>query len=237
MHYSNITTHTADYLANNGYHFDSMRYLQTGWDICKQNLSGFAGITAIVVIIQIICRNLDVRFFDDIQLFQAISNALTAFAALSYLYVAHKIRNGEKTQFSTFFEVFQDVKLMFSFWALNLLIAIVFVLGIIVFIIPGIYLLVGYTFASCFLLFGSLGIWESMEASRKVVAKNWFNVFGFCLLLFLVLIGGILCFGVGILVAAPVIYCAVYAAFEDIMLQANNNSRQNVPQNPFYDGF
>ena len=94
-------------------------------------------------------------------------------------------------------------------------------------------------FAANFFFFGGFGVWESMEMSRKLVTKNWFNVFGFCLLLFLVIIAGFLCLGVGALAAIPITSCASYAAFADLMQQADAHSWQYLgePETDMNEGF
>jgi NhaP-type Na+/H+ or K+/H+ antiporter len=59
--------------------------------------------------------------------------------------------------------------------------------------------------------------WDSMEISRKLVTKKWWNIFGFLLLLLLINFAGALVFFVGLLFTIPITYCALYAAFEDIV--------------------
>jgi uncharacterized membrane protein len=56
-----------------------------------------------------------------------------------------------------------------------------------------------------------------MEASRKLITKNWFSFFGFGLVLFLINLGGALLLGVGLLVTIPISACAVAAAYADIV--------------------
>ncbi len=157
----------------------------------------------------------------------------------SYFIVAHKIHRGEKPVFSDFFSFFFSFDKYIVALALAIFSGILIALGTIVFILPGIYLMVGYIFATNLLLFGGFGIWESLEMSRKLVAKNWWLVFGFCLLLLLVLNAGFLCLIVGIFAAVPIVYCAIYAAFADLMQQADAHSWQYLgePETDTNEGF
>jgi len=83
--------------------------------------------------------------------------------------------------------------------------------------IPAVYLGVSWSWASCFVVFKGLDFWSAMEASRKVISKRWGTYFGFGILLALLAIAGLLCFGVGLLVAIPVICIAPFIAFQQII--------------------
>lgn len=83
--------------------------------------------------------------------------------------------------------------------------------------IPAIYLGVSWSWASCFVVFKDLDFWSAMEASRKVISKQWGAYFGFGILLALVVLLGLLCFGVGLFVAIPVVCIAPFIAFEQII--------------------
>jgi len=83
--------------------------------------------------------------------------------------------------------------------------------------IPAIYLSVAWSWAYYFVAFKGLDFWPAMEASRKVITKQWFSFFGFFLALVGIALAGALCFGVGLLVAIPVITIASFIAFEQII--------------------
>jgi len=56
-------------------------------------------------------------------------------------------------------------------------------LGFLLFIIPGIYLAVSYVLALPLLVDHRLGVWESLETSRRVIGTCWFRTFGLMLTL------------------------------------------------------
>ncbi len=139
-----------------------------------------------------------------------ISGPLTA----GFFIVAHRINRGRSVLIDHFFDGFR------YFIALFLLIpvsALIISIGFMVFIIPGIYLSVGYTFAMLFIIFGKVDFWEGMELSRKMVGPEWFNIFILTLVLGLLNFIGALAFGVGLLFTIPISFCALYAAFDDII--------------------
>jgi uncharacterized membrane protein len=91
--------------------------------------------------------------------------------------------------------------------------------GIIFFVIPGIYLAVIYLFADFFCVLEKKTFWEALEASRALVKGNWFPVFGLACVFFLVLFTGFLFLGVGVVISGPLSLLLLYAAFRDIRSQ------------------
>jgi len=45
-----------------------------------------------------------------------------------------------------------------------------------------IYLLISFSFAEYFVFFGEMPFWKAIEASRRVIGRNWFKFFGLVLL-------------------------------------------------------
>jgi uncharacterized membrane protein len=97
-------------------------------------------------------------------------------------------------------------------------------LGFLLLIIPGIYIAVSYSFAVQIAIDWELDFWEALEASRKLISKNWFSMFGFILVLTLINMAGILLLGVGIIFTAPLTICALLVAYDDIL--GNHNEPQ-----------
>ena len=63
------------------------------------------------------------------------------------------------------------------------LISLITLLGLGLLILPGIYFALSYSFAPYLLMGKEMGVWESMEASRKAVTKNFGRFFGLSLIL------------------------------------------------------
>jgi hypothetical protein len=56
-----------------------------------------------------------------------------------------------------------------------------------------------------------------METSRRLITKKWFSFLGLGLLMSLLIVSGLLLFGVGIFITAPWASCVLAAAYEDIV--------------------
>ena len=97
----------------------------------------------------------------------------------------------------------------------SLIMGIFIAIGTFLFIIPGIYLAVAYSFTILIILFLEFEFWDAMEASRKIITKNWFMVFALILVLAILNAVGALLFFVGLLFTIPFTYCVIYFAFKD----------------------
>jgi len=83
--------------------------------------------------------------------------------------------------------------------------------------IPIIYLSVAWSWTSFFIVFKKMDFWPAMEASRKIIGKKWFSIFGFGFVLAGLILLGMLCLLVGLFVAIPVVTIANFVAFEQIV--------------------
>lgn len=135
-----------------------------------------------------------------------------------YLYFLKKIRREEATlniAFSGFSLAFSQLFLAF------LVSSLISGVGVILLIIPGIYLMVAYFFTYALVLDKKLEFWDAMECSRKVVTRHWFPVFGLLILAGLLAAVGVVALCVGMLVTMPIYHAAMMYAYEDIFNPGN----------------
>jgi uncharacterized membrane protein len=85
----------------------------------------------------------------------------------------------------------------------GILIAVAVCIGLMLLVIPGIYLAFSYTFALVLVADKDLGIWEAMETSRKAISKRWFSFAGLLLLLGVVNLIAIIPLGIGLIWSIP----------------------------------
>jgi len=83
-------------------------------------------------------------------------------------------------------------------------------------LLPLLYLGVAYAWTSLFIIFHNLNAWQAMEASRRLITKNWIPVFLFLITIGLIGVGGIVGFLIGIFFTYPLMLCINYAAFADL---------------------
>ena len=89
-------------------------------------------------------------------------------------------------------------------------------LGLLLCILPGIYLAVGYVFALPLVIDKQMDFWTAMEVSRRVVHQHWWSMFALVIVLALVALAGFLLCGVGALISIPVASAALMFVYEDL---------------------
>lgn len=89
--------------------------------------------------------------------------------------------------------------------------------GLLLLILPGIYLLVAWwMFVPLLIIDKRLDFWPAMELSRKTVNKNFWRCLGLFLLAGLVAVSGFIACGVGLFFTVPIGLAAVVYAYEDL---------------------
>jgi len=178
--------------------------VRRGWDLAIKNLGPLLGYTIIVLAISIA--------LGLIPILGAIATIVIspALSAGYFIYTRKSLR-GEATVFGDFFGGFDYLGQLFLYGLVGgLLVAI----GLVLCIIPGLYLAIGYMFASFLIVAKRMDFWAAMETSRKVVTANIGSVIVLILLQIAINILGLLACGVGLIISIPVSYCAGVVAYQ-----------------------
>lgn len=85
--------------------------------------------------------------------------------------------------------------------------------GLLLCVIPGIYLMLCWHLAPLLILDRNLEFWPAMEIARKVVTRNFWPAFGLAVVALLLWIAGILCCGIGVFVTGPIATGAAVEAY------------------------
>jgi hypothetical protein len=181
-------------------------YIKEGWALLKQNMAGFIGFTVIWFFIHFLSY-----YFGSLgQLIVfVISTPLVAGMAI----VSAKLRRGLPTESNDFLAGFRYFLPLLLY---SVVAGILITVGFVMLLIPGIYLVVSYTFACLLILDRKLDFWPAMELSRQTIQRQWFGMFGFLLLLVLLNLAGLLLLGIGLLITTPWTMCAITVAYDDI---------------------
>lgn len=182
------------------------KYLRGGWELFKLYPGGFVGFALVFLIIQGILSYLP-------RVGGLISLALTAPLGAGFFVVSAKLMQGRTPDFQDFFTGFQ---FFVPLLLLSVVSALLIIVGFILLILPGIFLMVCYLFSSMLVIDRHLDFWPAMELSRRTVQAQWFGFFVFLLLLVLINLGGAALLGIGLLISLPVSACAVAAAYAEV---------------------
>lgn len=89
-------------------------------------------------------------------------------------------------------------------------------IGLLLCLLPGIYLLVAWCFCLLLVMDKGLDFWAAMETSRRVVTAHWWTLFGLAALGIVITLAGSLALVVGMFVTGALANGAFVAAYEDI---------------------
>lgn len=194
-------------LIEKGYEVNISKYFRFGWDTFKKDVGGFLGFTVLFFLLNLILGIIPI-------LGTIVSMGISAPMAAGYYIVAFKLSKNRPTEFSDFLKGFNYFLPLFL---AGLVSGLFMMIGLIFLIIPGVYLAVGYLFTTLLILDKKMEFFQAMETSRKIVTRNWFSIFGFCLVLLIIGILGMIPFFLGLLITIPVSICAIASAYDDII--------------------
>ena len=177
--------------------------LSRGWALVRDNLAELVGATLLGWLVTVSLA------------FVPILGWIIGFVLLGGLdYMFLRRIRGEEVQigdvFSGFNRAFLDLTMAgLVKWLLTSI-------GLLLCILPGIYLAVGYVFALPLAIDKKMEFWTAMEVSRQVVHEHWWSVFALVIVLALVALAGFLLCGVGALISIPVASASLMYVYEDL---------------------
>ncbi|MDX5478640.1 hypothetical protein [Fontibacter flavus] len=190
-----------------GYDFDIAGIIEKAWQMFWVQPLLSISYTLLIFSLQLI----SVAYLKDYAFLYALLLAPPLYAG--YYLVANKISRREQITYPDFLMGFNYYWPVFSIWLIGQLIT---GLGIIAFIIPGIYLAVAYSFSVLMAIFGGFDFWTALEESRKLITVRWWKFLVFTLVLLVINLLTILTLGLGLLITIPLTFYATYILFEDL---------------------
>jgi uncharacterized membrane protein len=207
------------------YTIDASACIRDGWNLFRQAPGKYIGYTLLIMAgllplelpSQIVSlsdpREYTVSMLLIYQLLSIIASIVSIPLYAGYYFVAVRQLSGQEFSFRDFFGGFRHpLQLVLAAFVSG----IFFFFGMLLLVLPGIYLVVSYSFMQFLIIDHHMNFWQAMQMSRKVVTRHWLKVFWLLCLLFLVNVAGILALGIGILVAVPVSYCALTVAYRQV---------------------
>ena len=180
-------------------------------------ITGALFVAAIQIIETVAPTSNDLSFFTGVSdsLIQQLLLSPLAPLGIGFGLLGIRAAMGRDISISTLFEPYSMAIPLIVMYILELLLT---TLGLILFLLPGIYLSVAYAFAPILMIEKDMGVWESLEASRKAVTAYWWRFFFLNLAIGLLVVLGVLTI-IGLIWVIPMILIAlglVYTAtFED----------------------
>jgi len=221
-------------LKRRNYNANCTNWISQGWNLFKLHMGFHIGWALIIILINMVPSILmHIRGPTMIigGVLMVIANIVSMFYFYGILMILKNIvrTNGNLPQVPSAFDGFGGYLLFCPTIFAELIYLFAVVVGLILLIIPGYYMLIAGSFTVLiFLEYHQLGIsqWQSFKLSLILVNKNFCSIFGFLILSSLVNLLGALCLGVGILFTIPITIIAHVCAFRDVV-----GFSDTIPQN------
>ena len=168
-------------LVVHGYRIRPMHYLREGWRTFTRYPAGFLGFALLFTVASqgpLVLAHAYGQF---------LSFVLQVIMMAGIAMVVWKQMRSDPISFIDFFPDWETVGQLILCTIVGLLLIAG---GLLLFVLPGIYLIVAYTFAYMLIIDRGFSVWQALEASRRVVNKNWWKVAGLTGLMVALMAGG-----------------------------------------------
>ncbi len=180
--------------------FTYKELLTFGWNTFKQHAWFLVALTFLYFLISFIVADISV-IRDIVSMLMSI--ALTA--------VALVLVDGHSSRYSDLLAPFKTYKVTLHYFLASILYMLIVLVGLILLILPGVYLLVRLQFFAYLLVeHENMGVIESLKKSMEMTKGKFWSLFGFGLVFILINIAGFIALGVGLFITIPVT-CIAYA--------------------------
>lgn len=175
------------------------------WELLKANLWLLVGSTFVIAVIS--------GAIAAVPVLGSIANFLLTGVFYGGLYRVFLLRL--RGQPATVGDVFAGFNLAFAPLLLTSLVSSLLTgFGLLLLLLPGIYLAVSYSLAYLLVIDKKLEFWTAMEVSRRVVTSQWWRVFGLCIVAGLIACLGVIGLIIGIFFTLPIAFGATVCAYE-----------------------
>ena len=141
----------------------------------------------------------------------AVVTALSYIVYGGYMIVLIRHYHGEQVVFDDLFTI-DNRWVYFAF--LGLIKTLLIMLGLILFIVPGIYLAIRFMFAEFYVINDGMRPIEALRASSALTKGHWWKLFWYSIVVSFVLVAGLVFFVVGLAAAGVIVLIASFKLFE-----------------------
>ena len=192
--------------------FSVQEAFKFGWETFKKYPVFLIGVVLIVGILSSITNSLTNMLSDGGQTSSLMSflvsiagSLIQMILSLGMLKIAITLARGGKPQWE---DLYMQYPKFLNYLIASILYGLMVVIGLVLLVIPGIYLAVKYQMYSYLIVDKNLGPIEALKESAVITKGNMWNLFLFILTSIVVVVIGVILFLVGLLVAVPIVMVA-----------------------------
>lgn len=95
-----------------------------------------------------------------------------------------------------------------SLFATMLLVYLMILIGLLLLVLPGIYLMIAYYMAMPLVVEKGMSPWQAMETSRKAITHRWFSFLGLGIVMMVIMVISMIPLGIGLIWSMPLMIIA-----------------------------
>lgn len=119
-------------------------------------------------------------------------------------------------------DLFKQVKISGRYFLAQLVVGLIVFAGLLLFIVPGIYWSLKYTFVPYLVIGKKAGVREALRLSGQMTEGIKWKLLAFLMITMLFNLGGLMLFVVGVLITAPITYLAIAALYVALVERVEN---------------
>ncbi len=204
----------AQQLIQDGFQVDIGGWIRRAWEVFQKEPGYFIGLVLVSQGLNLGAQLFATALPEFMGFVLTIGVAFTLLPLqLGYAILTRKILLGEEYSFG---DVFGGYKMAGELIMIYVMYFVLVVLGMVLLVLPGVYLAIAFAWGPYFLFFFGKGAWDSLDLSRRIIHRQWWGMFGFFIVagLLLNLAGALVCL-VGLLVSIPVSSMSIYIAMHE----------------------
>jgi len=144
---------------------------------------------------------------------------------LGFINTALKMSDNKRGQFS---DLFSNIRYFFPFLVSSLLLGIMVLVGMLLFIIPGLIVAVRFYLFGYAMIDKGLGPMASLKESATITSGQVFHRFLFSLVLMLINVAGILLLGFGLLASVPISALATAHIYRQLQGETERGAQSSI---------
>lgn len=195
-----------------------------GWNTLKKNFRFFLGVLAIIVAVNVLISLVMSSFSDQapavlVMATGVISWLLDLLIGMGIIKIALKFCDQDPARHG---DLFAAYPLLLNYLVGLIIYGIMVAIGLIFFVVPGLYLAVKYQFYGYLIVDKGMGPIDAIKMSGALTQGVKRNLVLFWLMLAGINILGMLALGVGLIASVPVSWLATAYVYRRLQLQADN---------------
>lgn len=187
--------------------FSKKELIKKGWERTKEHARLLLKILLVFILLSLVSSIVNVTMEGSAiaLLVNIASTIIQTVFEIGFITIGLEIVDGKKPGFK---DLYSHYPLFLPFFLTSLIFWIMVLVGLILLIVPGIYLAVKYQFTSFVVVDKKLSYWTAIKKAGELTQGRWMKIFLFDLTLIGLNILGLLALGVGLLLTIPTSFFA-----------------------------